>query len=620
MGGKINLIKHRYVVILALGLFISNPQVSANELKGHASPYLAMHGDDPVNWHEWNAQTVEIARQQNKLLFVSSGYFSCHWCHVMQRESYQNKDIAALLNQHFIPVKVDRELDSALDAHLIEFVERTQGISGWPLNTFVTPEGYPLVGMVYVPPDNFKQILQKLHTQWRNDAAALRQLARNASQELSGATTTQNSQLPPGLGQSLMQDYVLQTMSNADTLQGGFGQENKFPSVPQLHTLLEIYQISPSQQVKEFLLLTLRQMATQGMRDQLTGGFYRYVVDPGWQIPHFEKMLYDNALLASLYYRAGEIFADKTFTAIGNDTLDFVLAELATGSGAYAASLSAVDNHGIEGGYYLWDLAQLKNLLSSDELAVASLYWQLSGAPDLEDGHHLVEAASLTAVAKQLKLSPQQVATRLASATQKMRKARSERVLPKDSKILTAWNGLLLSALVQGAQASGQASYRQKAVELAGFIRTRLWDQPQQLLRKAATEQGAFGPGALQDYAYVAQGLYAFWVWNQDPATKTLLTQVLEQAWRRFYGEQGWQLAQDMLLKYGNNMTLISDGPMPAASAVLIRTSYLFGTRAHEPQLVEQALRAMNVGHDEIRKDAFWFATQIDAIRIATGK
>ena len=612
------MLKRRFMIFILFGAVLPTSPLLGNELKGHASPYLAMHGNDPVNWHEWNAQTVALARQQGKLLFVSSGYFSCHWCHVMQRESYQNKDIADLLNQYFIPVKVDRELNSALDAHLIEFVERTQGISGWPLNAFVTPEGYPLVGMVYVPPENFKEILQKLNTEWRKDAASLRRIARQASEELSNATTTEDSHIPAGLADSLMQDYVLQTLSYADTLQGGFGQENKFPSVPQLHTLLEIYKVTPSQQVKEFLLLTLKQMASQGLRDQLTGGFYRYVVDPAWQIPHFEKMLYDNALLASLYYRAGEVFDDKGFTAIGNDTLDFILTELATGSGAYAASLSAIDNHGIEGGYYLWEGAQLKKILSREELAVANLYWQLEGAPDLEDGHHLVQAMSVVAIAAQLNIPEQQVQTRIASATLKMQNARNQRVLPKDNKILTGWNGLLLSALVQGARSSGQSRYRQKAIELGEFIRTRLWDQQQQLLRRAAAEQAAFGPGALQDYAYVAQGLYALWVLDQNPVTKKLLADVIDQAWRRFYGKQGWQLAEDMLLKYGTGVTVMSDGPMPAASAVLISTSYQYGMRDKNQKLVKQALRALNVGHGEMRKDAFWYASQINALRLAT--
>jgi uncharacterized protein YyaL (SSP411 family) len=225
---------------------------------------------------------------------------------------------------------------------------------------------------------------------------------------------------------------------------------------------------------------------------------------------------------------------------------------------------------------------------------------------------------SIAVLAAQLKMTEQQVQTLIDSATQKMRAARSQREIPKDSKILSAWNGLVLSAMVQGAQASGQQRYRQKALELGEFIRIRLWDQEKQLLRKGAAEKGAFGPGALEDYAYVAQGLFELWELNKGPVTQKLLAQVIDQAWQRFYGQQGWQLAEDMLLKYGTGMTVMSDGPMPAASAVLIKTTYLYGLRNNNPKLVTQALRAMNVGHEDIRKDAYWFASQIDAIRIAT--
>lgn len=606
--------------VILCSLFIAAASSYANSLKNHVSPYLAMHGNDPVDWHEWNADTVTLAKKQNKLIFVSSGYFSCHWCHVMQRESYQNKDIAALLNKNFIPVKVDRELDAALDAHLIDFVERTQGISGWPLNVFVTPDGYPLVGMVYVPADNFKQILQKLSAQWNKDAATLNRIGQKAYEELSSAVTSQSTKLPGDLGSNLLKAFTQQTMSYADTLQGGFGQENKFPSVPQLLLALDSYQLAPDEELKKFLIVTLDQMATQGLRDQLGGGFYRYVVDPGWQVPHFEKMLYDNALLASLYYRAAEVFKAEHYNAVASETLDFILSELATMTPAYAASLSAVDDKGVEGGYYLWHETELKKILTPDELAVIKLFWQIDAAPDLDDGHHLVLSANYPIIAERLKLDQKQVASTIASAANKMRATRSKRVLPKDNKILTAWNGLTLTALVQGATRTDNAQYRQKAEALAGFIHNTLWDQRNKLLRKASTGSGALGEGALEDYAYTAQGLYELWVLTGDAQTKTLLQDIIAQAWQRFYGKQGWLLAQNMLLKYDTGKTVLSDGPMPSAAAILIHTSYQFAQRDNDQVLKAMALRAMNVGHDEVEKDAFWFATQISAINIASNK
>ncbi len=605
--------------ILLLSLCTTLP-AAPNQLKNHPSPYLAMHGDDPTQWQEWNPQTVARARKENKLILVSSGYFSCHWCHVMQKESYQNPDIARLLNKHFIPVKVDRELDSALDAHLIDFVQRTQGISGWPLNVFVTPEGYPLVGMVYVPPDNFKQILEKLHQEWTARGAELKKVAEGASQELSTAETTSSTVLPPDLAMGMQQSFISHAFSHADTLQGGFGQDNKFPSVPQLMTLLDIQQRIPNDQVKQFLELTLNQMASQGLRDQLGGGFYRYVVDPGWQIPHFEKMLYDNALLASLYFKAAEVLNEKSYTDVATETLDFILSELATRTPAFAASLSAVDDKGIEGGFYLWDDKDLQSLLTKQEWKVASRFWAIQGPPDLEDGHHLVQVMSLDELAKELKQPRKKVEALLKSASEKMHAQRSKRVLPKDDKILTAWNGLALTAFVEGARITGDKEYHQAAKALRDFIESQLWDRQAKQLHKAIGKSGSLGPGGLEDYAFVAEGLYVYWKLTNDTQTRDLLSKILQQAWQRFYGKQGWILAQDMLLKYGSGKTVVSDGPMPSPSSLLVLVSYRFGKDAAESNFVNQVLRAMNVGHNEMRGDAYWFATQIRAISVAQTK
>lgn len=585
-----------------------------NSLHNHASPYLAMHGRDPVRWQQWNKQTVDQARQKDKLLFVSSGYFSCHWCHVMQRESYQNEKIAALLNTHFIPVKVDRELNSALDTHLIDFVERTQGQAGWPLNVFITPDGYPLVGFTYAPPENVIQILNGLDKEWHGRKQELKELAKAASTELSTAEVSTSTSLPSDLALGMMDIFVNQSFSYSDDMQGGFGQENKFPSVPKLETLLAIYQRKPNEQIKQYLTLTLDNMASQGLRDQLGGGFYRYVVDPGWQIPHFEKMLYDNALLASLYYKAAIVLDEPAYQHIANETLDFILDELNTSSAAFAASLSAVDDKGIEGGYYLWDRNQLKEILNKDELKVVSLWWGLQGGPDLEDGHHLVQATSLRDLASELKRSKSDLTKLIESARAKMLQARMQRVLPKDNKVLTAWNGLTLTALVEGANRSSDPSYKNAAAKLVNYIHKQLWDVKSQTLQRARGVKGSLGEGGLEDYAYVAQGLLAWWQLEKKPHDQQLLEGIINQAWSRFYGQQGWRLAENMLLKYGAGQTMVSDGPLPSPSAVLIDTTYRYALLTNNKQLQRQALQALNVGLKQLQSEGFWYATQIKAI------
>ena len=583
-----------------------------NALYQHASPYLAMHGRDPVRWQEWNAKTVALAKQQGKLLFVSSGYFSCHWCHVMQKESYQNTAIAKLLNEHFIPVKVDRELNSALDARLIDFVSRTQGISGWPLNAFVTPDGYPLVGMVYVPPDNFKTILEKLLAEWKNNPTALRDMARAASDELSPAKLSDSHQLPADFASQASKVFVEKLFSYSDELQGGFGQENKFPSVPQLATLLEIYSRQPDKRIKTFLTLTLDQMASQGLHDQLGGGFYRYVVDPGWQIPHFEKMLYDNALLTMLYFDAGEIFQRPDYTQVALDTANFMVTIMSTNTGALAASLSAVDDKGVEGGYYLWDSQQLQAILTKEELRVIEKFWQLDGPPDLDHGQHLVQTMSIEELAAALKKPQPQLEKILQSARSKMLQARSKRILPRDDKALAAWNGLALSALVRALRKTEDAKIKDAANALAGFIENTLWNGTQ--LHGAYARGKSLGKANLEDYAYTTQGLFDWWQFTRADRTKQRLEKMINQAWQRFYGKQGWILAEDMLLRYGQGEAVIADGPMPSPSALLVRITWQYAMATGDENLRKQALRALNHNRQEVLIDPFWFATQIKTI------
>lgn len=616
--------RHLQLVLLLFCIYpfalaeIATGKSAPNDLYQNASPYLALHGRDPVRWHLWNAKTLALAKAQDKLLFVSSGYFSCRWCHVMQHESYQNAKIAALLNKYYIPVKIDRELSPALDARLIDFVERTQGFSGWPLNVFVTPDGYPLVGMVYVPPDKFASILQKLQEQWQHDRLALTKLARAASAELSQAVVTRSTVLPEGLAQQLSQHFVNAALGYADELQGGFGQQNKFPSVPQLQALLMIYAQQPDVKIKSFLMLTFDQMAALGLRDQLSGGFFRYSVDPSWHVPHFEKMLYDNALLAKLYFDAGRVLQQPAYTAIGEDTLDFVLRELRAGSGAYAASLSALDVHGVEGGYYLWDSKQVQSLLSQTEWEVVRQLWQLDGPSELEQGHQLRQVMTVSELASALQLDEATVKQRIDAARRKMLAVRVERQLPKDDKQLAAWNGLLLSALVAGIHNTNAPQYHQAAQALHDYLYKSLWDG--HALARVKDRKGDITDGTLEDYTYVIAGVYDWWRLRKHPLDQAWLQHMIKSAWKQFYGQQGWLLAQKMLLRYGEGSTLVNDSVLPSPSGVLIITSYRFARDTGQGALEQQALRALNVGVDELEQDPFWNATQITALRLVQTK
>ncbi|MDH3451434.1 MAG: DUF255 domain-containing protein, partial [Gammaproteobacteria bacterium] len=289
-------VKKRLSTVLAAALLLCATLfaglASSNELRGNRSPYLAMHGDDPVAWREWGLPALQEARRSGRLLFVTSGYFTCYWCHVMQRESFLDKEVASTLNDNFIPVVVDRELLPALDARLIDFVERTRGAAGWPLNVLITPQGYPLVGITYLPRDTFLQFLHNVRQRWAAERDELSALAKHAAEQI---RQQRSAAAEDPSAKTLLSAMRRQLESVADDLNGGFGQQNKFPMTPQLFALLRIYAATGDPALGEFLSLTLERMAYRGLNDVIGGGFFRYTVDPDWREPHFEKMLYDNA-------------------------------------------------------------------------------------------------------------------------------------------------------------------------------------------------------------------------------------------------------------------------------------------------------------------------------------
>ena len=583
-----------------------------NTLQQHASPYLAMHGSDPVAWQEWNKETVARAKKEGKLIYVSSGYFSCHWCHVMQRESYKNKIVANILNSSFIPVKVDREINGALDSHLIDFVERTQGRAGWPLNVFITPDGYPLVGMTYLPANDFIEVLKNIETKWKKEKPLLESMAKNATMELSIRTKTMSNKLASGLGQKYITRFLKQATIMADDMSGGFGQQNKFPSFPQLTVMLKSYENNPDKDLKQFLLLTLNKMASQGLNDQLGGGFFRYAVDPNWQTPHFEKMLYDNALLASLYLDAARVFKNKKFSKVAKNTLDFMLNVFRSKSGAYIASLSAIDNKGVEGGYYLWQHHELKKILTEDELKIVELMWQLEGPEDLDGGHHLVEIMNVTDAAEMLKISAKKAKNNFNSAKIKMLQERNKRNVPIDNKLLAAWNGLALTAFSKAAKQFKSEDYGQAAKEIKDYIYKNLWIN--QKLVRAIKGKHVLGEAELEDYAYVAQGL-SYWLdYSYNIKDKQWLGNIITQAWERFHNKQGWLLAENSLLKYGEGEEVISDGVLPSASSILLNVSLKEAVKYKNIFLKKKILNALKVGHNDLEEQPFWYASQISVL------
>lgn len=584
-----------------------------NQLKDHPSPYLAMHGNDPVAWQDWGPAALERARREGRLVFVSIGYFACHWCHVMQRESYQNAEIAAFINRHFVPVKVDRELEPALDARLIAFAEATRGAGGWPLNVFLTPEGHALFAVLYEPPQEFLGSMQRLQKLWTEDRETLRRLARAEATKASGPGK-------PAIDAAQAQAYARRlnagALSLADHIHGGFGEQSKFPSVPPLEYLLAQYARAPEPRLREFLVLTLDQMAALGLYDHLGGGFFRYTVDPAWKTPHFEKMLYDNALLARLYLRAARIFGREDYERVARATLDFMARELAGEEGALIASLSAVDDKGVEGGYYLWSTAELETLLPAGERDLFRRVYGMTDAAPFDAGYLPLRLADPSDAARAAGLDPAEAERRLASARERLYQARTRRVVPRDTKQLAGWNGIALTAFAEAALQLKEPRYRDTAQGIRDYLVDRLWDG--KALKRAVIAGRSLGAVSLEDYAFVAEGLQTWAALTGKPGDCVLAQSVAETGWARHYGKQGWRLSAGGLIDADSGQDLVADGPMPAPSAVLARASLAIARCTGNRKLRDKALSALNSGHKILNEDPYWYAGHIAAMLAAT--
>jgi len=592
--------------LLLLLLFLSLSAHSLeNRLAGSLSPYLEMHAQDPVHWQPWSREVLEQAKREGKLIFVSSGYFACHWCHVMQRESYRNAEIARLLNEYFIPVKVDRELNPALDEHLIDFVQRTQGHAGWPLNVFLTPEGYPVTGTTYLPPERFQALLRKLHELWQGRREEITGLAERALEALVEARKGGAAATVVLSGARLRDRFLGAALELADEISGGFGQQNRFPMQPQLHALLLLAGGERGDEAESFLRLTLAQMAQRGLRDHLGGGFFRYTVDPQWTVPHYEKMLYTQALLALLYLEAADVVGEPGFRAIAFDTLDFVVREMKGEEGGYVASFSAVDGEGVEGGYYLWSRDEVASLFSPGELPLVLRHWHFEA---WENGEALalpLAGEPLAALAKEAGVSTGEMAARVEGWRQRLLQARAQRILPVDHKRLAGWNGLLLAALAEAARAPGGDRFRQPASELARYLVRVHWKDG--WLLRSPPGKGGEVVGSLEDYAYVAWGLNRWADAGGDAKVGRLSRKLVGEAWRLFHDEAGWHGASDALLPGMPASEAQEDGALPSPAAVVVALSLGSG----EERLQEPARRALLAARPRVQAQPFWYASWV---------
>ena len=524
-------------MLLALGATAASAQSSAkgtpkpmhtNRLIEEKSPYLLQHAHNPVNWQPWGKEAFEEAKKTNKPIFVSIGYSTCHWCHVMERESFENEEIAKILNENFVCIKVDREERPDVDRIYMTYVQATTGGGGWPMSVWLTPELTPFVGGTYFPPDDrygrpgFATVLNRISEAWRRDHDRI----VKSSSELIGKLR-QETEVAGGNGAVVSKD-VLQSgffifRRTYDERRGGFGDAPKFPRPVTFNFLLRDYARTGNKEALDMVVHTLRAMAKGGVNDQLGGGFHRYSVDGAWFVPHFEKMLYDQAQLAISYLEAYQITGDRDLADSARRIFDYVLRDMSSPEGAFysaedADSVSdpAKPEEKGEGAFYIWPQSEIESVLG--EKAAKSFCFAFGVKPDGNVDHDpqheftgrniLFQAHSVEETAAQFKVSVEEIAASLADSRNKLLARRSGRVRPHlDDKILTAWNGLMISALAKGGAALSEPRYTNAARRSADFILTKLYNPKTAVLMRRYRDGEAAIPGFLDDYAFFTQAL-----------------------------------------------------------------------------------------------------------------
>ncbi len=485
-----------------------------NHLAHETSPYLLQHVDNPVDWYPWGQEALALAKEQDKPILLSIGYAACHWCHVMAHESFEDQSTADLMNRHFINIKVDREERPDLDSIYMGAVQALTGQGGWPMTVFLTPQGKPFYGGTYYPPvprfgmPSFKQLLLSINQTWQSRRDEIENSAEQIAAHLRQTSFASSAQA--SLGETLF-DHVYQAISSKfDAQEGGFSEAPKFPPSMTIEFLLRYYLEKDEPAALHMAEFTLSKMAFSGMYDQLGGGFARYSTDGKWLVPHFEKMLYDNALLSRVYLHAFQITGNPLYQQIVEEILDFVVKELRHQDGGFYSSYDA-DSEGEEGKFYVWQAAEIRQVLGS-EADLFMEYYDVSEQGNWEGNNILNIRHDPQTVASQFDLQPEEMDRRLQVARQKLYDVRAQRVWPGlDDKVLTAWNGLMLASFAEAGIVLGREDYLRTAVTNAEFLYTHMRQENGRLLRTWKAGSQAKYNAYLEDYTYLADGLLALY-------------------------------------------------------------------------------------------------------------
>jgi len=561
-----------------------------NRLQYEKSPYLLQHADNPVNWYPWGKEALEKSRSEDKPIFLSIGYSTCHWCHVMEHESFENAEIADFLNEHFVSIKVDREERPDLDKVYMDAVVAMTGSGGWPMTLFLTPELKPFFGGTYFPPDNrygrpgFLSILEQLQKGWVEKKEEIIRSSQNILDQI-------NSRQPTGTNKS--EDFSKEILTIAfdqfaaqfDGTHGGFGGAPKFPTSHNLSFLLRYAKGTGNKAALEIVEKTLIEMARGGMYDQLGGGFHRYSTDPYWHVPHFEKMLYDQAILSKTYLEAYQVTGNPLYSSVAREVFRYCLNDMRDPLGGFysaedadSASDPLKPDHKTEGAFYVWRTDEVRELLDAESANIAiAFFGMVAGGNAPQDPHGdfknlniLIVKSSVQAVAKEFKKSEDEIRHILKHVRQTLLKARDKRLRPHlDDKVLTDWNGLMISSLALGSRIFNDTTYLEAAEKAADFILEKMVRRDGRLLHRYREGEAGI-PAFLEDYAFFVHGLIDLYEASFNAKYLERAIFFTREMIRLFWdeGEGGFFLTADDGEKLILRPKDLYDGAIPSGNAV----------------------------------------------------
>ncbi len=488
---------------------MTNDQQHTNRLSSETSPYLLQHAHNPVDWYPWGEEAFEKARTEDKPIFLSIGYSACHWCHVMERESFEDEGTAAILNRDFVSIKVDREERPEVDAIYMQAVQMMTGHGGWPMSMFLTTERVPFYGGTYFPPQDrhgmpsFARVLHHVATIWKERREQVTEASAEIREILNRSMTSSETEID--IDRDDLDAAAGAIASNFDRVNGGFGGAPKFPASMSLEFLLQVATRTEDATLLHVVTESLEKMARGGIYDHLGGGFARYSVDARWLVPHFEKMLYDNALLIRLYVRGWQATKSEEFAVIARESIEFILREMTSPEGGFYSTLDA-DSEGVEGKFYVWSLDEIREVLGDEDARAFAALYDGTERGNWEGTNILNLPRRLEDVARDLSMTPQDLQGIAGRARQKLLERRSGRVRPgRDEKILAGWNGWMLAAIAEAAIAFRLPRYSDAVKKNADFlIETFVSDG--RLSRSFRDGRVRFD-GVLEDYGGVAWGL-----------------------------------------------------------------------------------------------------------------